>query len=993
MYRITTLIITFAAILAFSPIFSQQIIDIADQEDPPITPSITCTETIKLFGSYGDGGNLVPGETYSFTFCIDASSDAHAQILISPELFGDIWDVDANSSLFVYDGPTTGAALIGVFNSASFPEGVNLQGSGSCLTFEFVFGGTSTGAGFTATLGCYQPYQDFSFTLIGTPPLGMFKDLPYPAMKICYGESITLNVETSYPLSDAGGNGYTQSDNTSMFRYIMGDGTIYEGLGLTEITHTYANPYGYAVNVFVTDVNQFVKSEKFYVLIAPRPMFSNLAVNDTLCINEETNITGGISGPDTLGVAPGTSAILGGGIFGEMMYLPDGNNNLYETVITIDEFEDDQVIESVSDIISMCVNMEHSYLGDLEMGLTCPDGTMIIIFNSYNGSSATQMFPGGFGGGNKYLGDARWGSTNNGIPGVGYDYCFSDDASTGTFAQIFNNPEYLFSPTPISGGTAIKAGTYLPEESFESFLGCPINGDWTLSVKDNWSIDDGFIFNWSIYFDPNINPTTVYYSPDIDSVYWEANVDIIENNGTTITVKPSAYGNNSFTFVVVDEFDCVHDTVVNVYVRPLINLDDDIACDLTQILKPYDELNQSVKDGIFHVVNAPTATASIGFEQLGPATYEATATEYGIYEIMITSEDCGYTDTAFIDFRPDPVIEPFVSDTILCIGANIVLDAGPQEANSGNFNINWISSNSGSFNTEDYVVTIDETGIYSLILSGHCATVMDTIDVVAITLDYDGKTTCGLQSSAKAVISPDGKGKWTGPENISFSSANQLGTQVSSNQYGTYDVTYTDDRCVEDGLTRQFIFVEQPEAIILPKSPDFCVDLDPLVITATVDGSFNGVYRWAVNGEPLVTTNDSLFFEKMYFDPLKNYNFEVVVQDFYSVCPLATGEMNFTGKWCNYNIPNVVTPNGDGFNDTFYVEHVENFPGAHLRVYDRWGLKVFDQPNYDQYQKSGARTGWDPVDMNSGTYFYELLLPSVEKIESGYIQILKKESN
>src|SRR5690606_38499482 len=302
---------------------------------------------------------------------------------------------------------------------------------GQCLTLEFISGTGSSGEGFTSTFQCSQPLQDFTFDLSGTPDIEPFQDFSTLAMQICFGDSIIVSAQTNYPLSEAGGNGYEQSDETSLFRYSMGDGTIYQGLGLTEISHTYTDPFGYVVTVIITDVNGKVEFDQFYVLIAPRPHFSNLAVDDTLCIGTQTVISGGIQGADTVGIDPSTAAILGGGILGEQLYLPDGNNENYETAINIDEFDDDQVIQSVSDFVNFCVNIEHSYLGDLEMMLSCPDGTSINIFNSYSGDG---LFPGGFGGGNTYLGDAN-DPLPDGVPGFGFDYCFNDGADWGTLGE------------------------------------------------------------------------------------------------------------------------------------------------------------------------------------------------------------------------------------------------------------------------------------------------------------------------------------------------------------------------------------------------------------------------------------------------------------------------------------------------------------------------------------------------------------------------------
>ncbi|NBC24573.1 MAG: hypothetical protein GVX78_03045, partial [Bacteroidetes bacterium] len=75
-------------------------------------------------------------------------------------------------------------------------------------------------------------------------------------------------------------------------------------------------------------------------------------------------------------------------------------------------------------------------------------------------------------------------------------------------------------------------------------------------------------------------------------------------------------------------------------------------------------------------------------------------------------------------------------------------------------------------------------------------------------------------------------------------------------------------------------------------------------------------------------------------------------------------------------------------------------PETSLKIYDRWGRLVFEESNYDQYQKarddasSGEDNGgWNPADENNpdGTYYYELLIPSVQATESGYIEVLNAD--
>lgn len=64
------------------------------------------------------------------------------------------------------------------------------------------------------------------------------------------------------------------------------------------------------------------------------------------------------------------------------------------------------------------------------------------------------------------------------------------------------------------------------------------------------------------------------------------------------------------------------------------------------------------------------------------------------------------------------------------------------------------------------------------------------------------------------------------------------------------------------------------------------------------------------------------------------------------------------------NIPNVFTPNGDQFNQTFEIPDLDKYIENELVVFNRWGQKVYEEKNY---------TGdWDGRNLADGTYFYIL---------------------
>lgn len=78
-------------------------------------------------------------------------------------------------------------------------------------------------------------------------------------------------------------------------------------------------------------------------------------------------------------------------------------------------------------------------------------------------------------------------------------------------------------------------------------------------------------------------------------------------------------------------------------------------------------------------------------------------------------------------------------------------------------------------------------------------------------------------------------------------------------------------------------------------------------------------------------------------------------------------------------LPNIISPNGDGMNDTFYIgEHnIENAP--RFLVVNRWGKTVFEAERYINQ--------WDARETLTGTYFYTLTFGDGRQ-STGWIQVV-----
>ena len=93
---------------------------------------------------------------------------------------------------------------------------------------------------------------------------------------------------------------------------------------------------------------------------------------------------------------------------------------------------------------------------------------------------------------------------------------------------------------------------------------------------------------------------------------------------------------------------------------------------------------------------------------------------------------------------------------------------------------------------------------------------------------------------------------------------------------------------------------------------------------------------------------------------------------------------------------NVITPNGDGVHDVLRIANIENYPNNTVKIYNRWGVLVFQTRAYNSAGNvfDGTSQGRVTVEKDDklpvGTYFYiidfENIAGNIEQL-SGYIYI------
>ncbi len=610
----------------------------------------TCSGT--FYDSGGPNSDYSSNEDYQVTFCSD---QAGSQIQLD---FLHFYTESASfDHVSIYDGVGTGGQLL-VDNAGSRAlDGAVIESQGSgCLTIVFHSDGSVQHDGWEAEISCSFPCQDFDINMASVSE-------PYyngDTIRVCQNTPITFTAQGDYQNNNVN---YTQSDNTTTYYWDFGDGTDTSAVGLTSVTHTFPEG-GYRVTVDAIDVNGCDNSNllRNIVMVSTTPIFAGTTITDTICPGETVSMQGQAMTNTWEQPLPA--------ITGDTTFLPDGSGASYETSLTYDIFQSGATLTDVNNILSICMDLEHSYAGDLDIQLICPNGQTMQLYDGYNSSDI----------GGEYLGEPTDASSN---PGTPYTYCWSPSATNGTMEDVGANPP-TYSYTDNDGNTVtdhqyIPGGTYEAIGNWTDLIGCPLNGDWTIRVTDHMGADDGYIFAWTIDWDPSITVSLWTFGNTYDpNLYTWTGLNVSDQGNGQATALPNTSATDEpYTFHVTDDFTCTYDTTLTVNIRPTNSPlccvvptanagQNDSICGLNiQLNATLD--NPSHNFGLWTVASGP---GTINFDDASLPNATITASTYGDYYLAWTEynpDGCQASDTVKISFNPNPDIS-LQYNQLLCFG-------------------------------------------------------------------------------------------------------------------------------------------------------------------------------------------------------------------------------------------------------------------------------------------------------------------------------------
>ena len=150
---------------------------------------------------------------------------------------------------------------------------------------------------------------------------------------------------------------------------------------------------------------------------------------------------------------------------------------------------------------------------------------------------------------------------------------------------------------------------------------------------------------------------------------------------------------------------------------------------------------------------------------------------------------------------------------------------------------------------------------------------------------------------------------------------------------GIYTVSVSDANSCTSAAS---FTISEPAVISISavKTDAECPDEPSGSITLTIEG---GIVPYNVIWSDGVTTQDR--------QNITDGTYSAVVTDKNGCAGSQSVVVGVIGSERCLIIPDIITPNNDGYNDTWKIKNIDLFPNAEVSVFNRWGKQVFNSRN------------------------------------------------
>jgi gliding motility-associated-like protein len=508
-----------------------------------------------FFDSGGNTGNYSANENFVFTICSDDPYRNHISLGF------DFLDIAVGDELCFFDGNNVNAPSLGCASDFSSTQNAIIQTTATnpsgCLTIRFRSNGSNQGKGWVGNVICIPSCQTIKAVVDATNPIVVPKDTGW--IDACPGKTrVSFKAKGLYPQNNFA---YTQNDAINSFEWNFGDGTTV-GKG-PEVDHVFEKSGGYVVRLTITDTLgcQNINYVKQRVRVSTRPTFNIGNIPAQVCAGSEIKVRAKTNANDAtyqVSTQQNEGSFQSGGIRSGRLFIPDDPSQEYKTSITFSDFGVGQTLTNINDLLNIFVNMEHSFARDLEIKIICPNRQQAILHKYDNFTRDRNRLLIGV----PNASDAGFPSVNDSTlnpPGTGRRYDWVPNGATYTWRSRFTTV----------GTYTLPPGNYRSEDALTKLIGCPLNGQWSLVVKDQFANDNGWIFAWGINFAKGLYPSLESFTPQVTDHRWVKNDYITTSYSVdSMVVRPKNAGTASLMYQIKDNFGCTYDTTINVKVLP-----------------------------------------------------------------------------------------------------------------------------------------------------------------------------------------------------------------------------------------------------------------------------------------------------------------------------------------------------------------------------------------------------------------------------------------
>ena len=282
------------------------------------------------------------------------------------------------------------------------------------------------------------------------------------------------------------------------------------------------------------------------------------------------------------------------------------------------------------------------------------------------------------------------------------------------------------------------------------------------------------------------------------------------------------------------------------------------------------------------------------------------------------------------NFLPPPVVS--VSGLVsFCDGESVTL-TGPD----GYSSYTWSDGTTGRINR------ITTGGGISLVVTNEQGVESQPSEEVLITVH--GRPQLVVEDSLTPLCHSDANGSITitakgGDEPYSYAwmELGQTTTTVSNLSAGNYSVRVEDSNGCMDTLE---IDLSEPDPLVVEEevTQAYCPDF--------ADGSIEltGITGGTPPYQVLWTGGET----SEYLYDLLPGTYDYSVMDANGCSVEATVVLGYQNDAC-FIVPEIITPNNDGYNDYWRIDGLEVYPEVVIEIYDRWGRRVFYSEGHESY--------------------------------------------